>query len=272
MGIRTKLSTNPAMILGGLEEGVTPLEMAYAYSTIANEGVRVSGSLAPGETGPVAFTKVEGNGFTDNNRVRRKRVYPAAVGQLAKDMLSTVVTSGTGKAAQVGDEFIWGKTGTTENYGDAWFAGGNEDLSVAIWVGYADRLQPMETEHGGAPVAGGTFPAEIFHDFMTSWLTLRAEREANRKQPDDDEGTSTIPAAPVTPSEIPPAEQAVPSDGAPTEPETGNGGGATPAPETPQQPPEQAPAPNPAPAPAPTPTTPPSTGDGTGGGVGAAPP
>jgi penicillin-binding protein 1A len=194
------------------------------------------------------------------------------VGQLAKDMLSTVVTSGTGKAAQVGDEFIWGKTGTTENYGDAWFAGGNEDLSVAIWVGYADRLQPMETEHGGAPVAGGTYPAEIFHDFMTSWLTLRAEREANRKQPDDDAGTSTIPAAPVTPSEIPPAEQAAPADGAPAEPDTGDGGGATPAPQTPQQPPEQAPAPNPAPAPAPAPTTPPSTGDGTGGGVGAAPP
>jgi penicillin-binding protein 1A len=271
MGIRTKLSTNPAMILGGLEEGVTPLEMAYAYSTIANDGVKVSGSLAPNETGPVAFTKVEGNGFTDKNRVRRTRVYPAAVGQLAKDMLSTVVTSGTGKAAQVGDEFIWGKTGTTENYGDAWFAGGNEDLSVAIWVGYADRLQPMETEHGGAPVAGGTFPAEIFHDFMTSWLTMRAEREANRKQPDD-EGTSTIPAAPVTPSEIPPAEQAAPTDGAPAEPDSGDGGGATPAPQTPQQPPEQAPAPNPAPAPAPAPTTPPSTGGGTGGGVGAAPP
>jgi len=55
MGIRTQLSTNPAMLLGGLKEGVTPLEMAYAYSTIANDGERVSGSLAPNETGPVAI-------------------------------------------------------------------------------------------------------------------------------------------------------------------------------------------------------------------------
>ena len=43
-------------------------------------------------------------------------------------------------------------------------------MTVAIWVGYADKLQPMEFEHAGGPVAGGTFPAEIFHDFMTSWL------------------------------------------------------------------------------------------------------
>ena len=75
MGIRTELSTNPAMLLGGLEQGVTPLEMAYAYSTIANEGMRVSGSLAPNETGPVAFTEVEGKGFTDENRRREQRVF-----------------------------------------------------------------------------------------------------------------------------------------------------------------------------------------------------
>ncbi len=103
MGIRTELSTNPAMLLGGLTEGVTPLEMAYAYSTIANDGVRVSGSLAPNETGPVAIQSVEeGNGKVVENDIREERVFPAKVGQVAKDMLSLVVTSGTGKAAQVG--------------------------------------------------------------------------------------------------------------------------------------------------------------------------
>ena len=110
----------------------------------------------------------------------------------SKEMLRLVVTSGTGKAAQVGDEDIWGKTGTTENYGDAWFVGGNEDLTVAIWVGYADKLQPMEYEHAGGPVAGGTFPAEIFHDFMTSWLELREQRRLERaaNQDDNDETTT----------------------------------------------------------------------------------
>ncbi len=115
-------------------------------------------------------------------------------------MLHLVVTSGTGKAAQVGDEYIWGKTGTTENYGDAWFVGGNDDMTVAVWVGYADKIQPMEFEHAGGPVAGGTFPAEIFHDFMTSWLSLREARRAARGG--DDETTTTPESgttAPATP-------------------------------------------------------------------------
>src|SRR4029078_5227268 len=64
MGIRTKLSTNPAMLLGGLKEGVTPLEMAYAYSTIANDGKRISGSMAPNGRGPVARERLDTGGRT----------------------------------------------------------------------------------------------------------------------------------------------------------------------------------------------------------------
>ena len=88
MGIRTNVSTNPAMLLGGLKEGVTPLEMAYAYSTIANDGVRVSGDLAPERTGPVGIQSVqEGDGTVSQNQPVRERVFPAKVGQVAKDML-----------------------------------------------------------------------------------------------------------------------------------------------------------------------------------------
>jgi penicillin-binding protein 1A len=263
MGIRTKLSTNPAMLLGGLKEGVTPLEMAYAYSTIANDGERISGSLAPDQTGPVAIQSVEeADGKVTENTPVKERVLPAKVAQVEKDMLGLVVSSGTGKAAQVGDEFIWGKTGTTENYGDAWFVGGNDDITVAIWVGYADRLQPMEYEHGG-PVAGGTFPAEIFHDFMSSWLELRQQRRLERGANKRDNTTEGVaPAVPIAPSDLPPAEQAEP-----TEPDTGGeqdqgGGGGGQSQPAPQDP---APAPEPAPTPAPAPTEPPS--DGGGGGV-----
>src|SRR5215213_972169 len=263
MGIRTQLSTNPAMLLGGLKEGVTPLEMAYAYSTIANDGERVSGSLAPNETGPVAIQSVEqGNGSITKNEVRKERVFPAKVGDVAKDMLRLVVSSGTGKAAQVGDESIWGKTGTTENYGDAWFVGGNDDLTVAIWVGYADKLQPMEYEHAGGPVAGGTFPAEIFHDFMTSWIDMRGQRRMERAAKRHEDDDSTAPALPVTPSDAPSGEPAAPTETAPTEAPREQ---RDPAPKqtAPQQP---APEPEPAPTPAPAPTTPPSPGDGGGGG------
>lgn len=266
MGIRTKLSTNPAMTLGGLKEGVTPLEMAYAYSTIANHGQRVTSSFLPGVIGPIGFEEVKGRGIDETNEVSTVQVFPPEVADLAKEMLRLVVTSGTGEAAQVGDEEIWGKTGTTENYGDAWFVGGNDELTVAVWVGYADSVQSMETEHGGSPVAGGTFPAEIFHDFITSWVTMRDARRAARHQ-DDDEETDTTPVAPtqtIDPNAVPDAEQ--PAD---TPPDNQGGDNqqdqpeAAPAPETPAEPPAQE---TPTPVePTPAPTQPPS--GGTGGGA-----
>jgi penicillin-binding protein 1A len=268
MGIRTKLSTNPAMLLGGLKEGVTPLEMAYAYSTIANDGKRISGSFAPNERGPVAIQSVdEGDGKVVDNTKREAQVLPPKVAQLEKEMLHLVVTSGTGKAAQVGDEYIWGKTGTTENYGDAWFVGGNSDLTVAIWVGYADKTQPMEYEHAGGPVAGGTFPAEIFHDFLTSWLDIRgarrAERAANRAQ-DGDTSTEAAPALPVSPTPAAPTQTtpATPDTGGGTTQDQGGDGGG--GPQTPQQPPQNQQPDNPPPTPA-QPETPPPTGGGGGG-------
>ncbi len=64
MGVRTKVSHNPAMTLGGLKEGLTPLELAYAYTTIANHGVRVSGSLASSPMGPVAIDSVTATAAT----------------------------------------------------------------------------------------------------------------------------------------------------------------------------------------------------------------
>src|SRR5687768_15740993 len=83
---------------------------------------------------PRGIREVQGANGTKVNETIEKRVFPKKVGQVAKDMLSLVVTSGTGEAPQVGDEVIWGKTGTTENYGDAWFVGSNEQLTVAVWV------------------------------------------------------------------------------------------------------------------------------------------
>jgi len=262
MGIRTDLSTNPAMLLGGLEEGVTPLEMAYAYSTLANEGNKVSGTLAPGKTGPVAIREVEGPNGTKVNEEVETRVFPKKVGQVAKDMLSLVVTAGTGEAAQVGDEFIWGKTGTTENYGDAWFVGGNEQLTVAIWVGYADKLQPMEYEYAGGPVAGGTYPAVIFSDFMANWLELREARGLGPKEEETElTPTPETYSAPPVEEEAVPAEPVVPEEEAPAEE-----GEAAPAP-VPEEPAPVPPPEEPAPVePAPVPETPVPPED-TGGGV-----
>jgi penicillin-binding protein 1A len=265
MGIKTDLSTNPAMLLGGLEEGVTALEMAYAYSTLANNGKRVSGTLAPNNRGPVAIEEVRGPNGNEENEPVTKQVIPPDIAQTAKDMLGLVVSSGTGKAAQVGDESIWGKTGTTENYGDAWFAGGNDELTVAVWVGYADRVQAMEYEHAG-PVAGGTFPAEIFHDFMTQWVSMRDTRRAALRAGRESEDSETyVPPTTVDPNALPPAEQGVPTT--PSEPTDGEQPEAAPQPDAPAEPPvPETPVPvEPAP-----PVTPPS-GEGGSGGGGVAP-
>jgi len=186
MGITTPLSTNPAMTIGGLTVGVTPLDMAHAYETIAHGGQRVTGSMAVGGQ-PVGIQEVDAGSHAlrdghhrDTNRVELKRVLPPEVAQTETQMLETVLQYGTGKAAALG-QFAAGKTGTTSNYGDAWFVGWDSKYTVAVWVGYPDKLVPMLTDFNGNPVLGGTFPALIWHDFMTSALQIdktRAEAAA----------------------------------------------------------------------------------------------
>jgi penicillin-binding protein 1A len=138
-------------------------------------------------------------------------------------------------------------------------------MTIAVWVGYADKVQPMEYEHAGGPVAGGTFPAEIFHDFLASWIELREARRAARGGDEDDATEDgTVPVTPVDPNALPDAEQE--SETAPREQGQGQDAPeATPAPEDPTE----TPAPEtPVPVePAPTPTQPPSGGGGTGPGV-----
>jgi len=86
--------------------------------------------------------------------------------ELLTDILEGVVRLGTGKRAAIAGRQIAGKTGTTDNYGDAWFVGYTPELVVAVWVGYPDALRPMLTEYNGEPVAGGTLPALIWKAFM----------------------------------------------------------------------------------------------------------
>ena len=257
MGIRTKLSTNPAMVLGGLKEGVTPLEMAYAYSTIANRGKRVSGTFASQPLGPVAYTKVQRGSDTDRNKVKTKRVFSDGVGQQMRDIMHGVVVSGTGVEANVTD-FAAGKTGTTENYGDAWFVGFTDKYTVAVWVGYPDTLKYMRTEFHGGPVSGGTFPAEIWHDFMTAAIAIDHQRHPNAK-PDT---TSTVPSTPgLTPAPAAPSAPQTTTPAAPVTPAPQPGGtGGT------QQTPQQQPQPTPQPATPPQQTPPAGGGGGNGGG------
>jgi penicillin-binding protein 1A len=238
MGIRTHVSTNPAMVLGGLKEGVTPLEMAFAYSTIANRGKRFSGTFAASRLGPVAYTRVQRGGSVDKNKVKTKRVFSENIGQEMRDIMHGVVVSGTGVEANV-TQFAAGKTGTTENYGDAWFVGFTDKLTVAVWVGYPDKLKYMKTEFHGGPVAGGTYPAEIWHDFMTSAIAIDQQRHPN--QPTDTTG-STTPSYISPPATSTPSAPATTTPSAPSTQVPQNGGG-NPAPQQPQRQPTPPPQP-----------------------------
>jgi penicillin-binding protein 1A len=184
MGIRSPVSDNIAMTLGGLKQGVSPLDMANAYRTLARSGIRSWGTLSTSKKGPTGLLEVRGRDdrVIARNMEKEKRVLPLQVAQQENSMLEGVIRSGTGTDAQI-DGFAAGKTGTTENYGDAWFVGFNEYYTVAVWVGYSDRLKPMLTEDGGGPVAGGTIPARIWSTFMSSALDTLDQRNKLSKNP-----------------------------------------------------------------------------------------
>jgi penicillin-binding protein 1A len=222
MGITTPVSTNPAMILGGLREGVTPLEMAYAYTTLADNGEKTTGSLAAYPGGPVPILEIKNlKGETiQQNKTKHIREIPQNVAEEAKSILATVVSSGTGKRAQIG-ESQWGKTGTTENNGDAWFCGATDKVTACVWVGHADSTKAMETEFGGLPVDGGTFPAEIWAQVISAYNRIQAEHDA--ASGNSDSGTST--GSGSTGGYVPPSS----SSGAQGSGGGGAGGGNTPA-------------------------------------------
>jgi penicillin-binding protein 1A len=246
----------PAMTLGGLEVGVTPLEMSYAYTTLANDGERVTGSLASSRGGPVGILSVKdgpgeeadfvetNEGVSGENEVVDQRAIDPAVAQEVKSTLEANVEGGTGERAAYGG-YAWGKTGTTENNGDAWFCGGAEKVTACVWVGHAETNTPMETEYAGAPVDGGTYPALIWADVMSAYEALADSRKESDDEDAETDTEATVPVAPVAPTETAPV--------APTAP------APAPVPEAPV-PEEAAPAPA-APAPA-EPAAPAPTGGG----------
>src|SRR3954471_23336235 len=157
MGITTHLDSLPAEGLGGLRLGVSPLEMADAYATLASGGVHHK---------PVAITRVEfPDGKSDKlGEVKGNRVMTDGEAMEVTKVLKENVQSGTGQNANYGCPAA-GKTGTTDNFTDAWFVGYQPRLAAAVWVGYPNALVEMRSVHG-IEVAGATFPSGIWHDFM----------------------------------------------------------------------------------------------------------
>ncbi len=161
LGITSQINAYPAIALGGLNKGVSPLEMASAYSTFANNGLHAQ---------PTSITKItDANGkILKENIPEAEAAIDPVTAYLVDSVLADVIKYGTGRSAGIGRPAA-GKTGTTEHYSDAWFVGFTPELSTAVWVGYPQSRRHMTNVHGRT-VFGGTFPAEIWQKFMVRAL------------------------------------------------------------------------------------------------------
>jgi penicillin-binding protein 1A len=156
MGITSPLDGIPAEGIGGLRIGVSPLEMADAYATLASGGLHHD---------PVAVTKVVfPNGKVDHPEGAdpQRKVSKPVAWQVTR-LLHDNIVEGTGTAAYTGCAGQAGKTGTTDEYTDAWFAGYQPNLATVVWVGYPESNEISMSSVHGIIVFGGTFPAEIWH-------------------------------------------------------------------------------------------------------------
>lgn len=152
----------PSLALGAAE--TSTLEMASAYGTFANRGIRVA---------PIGVLRVvdpNENVLIDRTARGGTEVLDARVADNVTDVLVDVVTEGTGRRAAVSGHPIAGKTGTGQEYRAAWFVGYTPSLATAVWMGHADGLAPLRQINGVARVTGGSHPAIAFSDFMTAAL------------------------------------------------------------------------------------------------------
>lgn len=156
MGIESDLPEVVSLALGAGE--VTPLQMARAFSVLPSGGVlRPSHALKQ-------VTAADGRVLADTSRDNEvDRVISKQTAQLMCEMLHRVVTGGTATSANISNTFVAGKTGTTDNYKDAWFCGFTPHHTIAVWVGREDN-KPMDR------VYGGSLPAEIFREIAQTAL------------------------------------------------------------------------------------------------------
>ncbi len=199
MGIRSPISTNYAMILGGLKTGVSALDMAHAYETFATGGNKVFNPiLGDVDHGPTGIAEIQCKKvcpFTDLvDNPTNLRILPTWVVQEVQSILEGVVgPGGTASSAAIPGVVVAGKTGTTSNYADAWFVGWTPQLTTAVWVGYPQGAVSMASDYNGAPVEGGTYPAIIWRDFTEGALSILRQEQADRSAHGSTTATTAVP-------------------------------------------------------------------------------
>ena len=186
MGIKSPLAVVPAVVLGA--SAVSPLEMASAYSTIANQGAKVDNYLIE------RIEDSDGN-VIYQHQVSQTQVLEPALAAAVINTMEKVVSQGTGGNAYIGRPQI-GKTGTHENYLDAWFVGAVPQFTTAVWVGFPDAQIPMVnlTIQGTfiPRMFGSSAPAPIWKEFMDVVLAGMPVEDF----PEDPSGTAVYYATP----------------------------------------------------------------------------
>jgi membrane peptidoglycan carboxypeptidase len=144
----------PAAALGGLTNGVSTVEMASAYATLANDGKFRNPTCIK------KITDYDGNVVVNMNKItKEKEVYTAAAAEAMTDILEGVLVRGTGAGKQLSNMACAGKTGTTSDKKDGWFCGYTPYYTTAVWVGFDT---PKEVSN----LYGSTYPLYIWHQFM----------------------------------------------------------------------------------------------------------
>ena len=157
-GITSELEPNASLVLG--TEEVSVLELASAYSTFANRGVHVVPRTI------LEVRRGDGSVIEPERPPATSRALDREDADVVTHALRQVVERGSGTNAKFGQPFA-GKTGTTQDFGDAWFVGYTPKLTTAVWMGFAEGNTKKMTRVRGIKVNGGSFPARIFRRYMT---------------------------------------------------------------------------------------------------------
>jgi penicillin-binding protein 1A len=161
MGITKPLGAHLSLTLGS--EPVTPVQMAAAYATLANGGVRHDPYFVDsvvGRHGEVLYRHPD----------KPEQAVSAENARVVADVLSQVVSRGTATAAAIPNRPVAGKTGSTDENADAWFVGFTPELSTAVWMGAPQARVSMYNVGAFPRVYGGTYPARIFGEYMRGVL------------------------------------------------------------------------------------------------------
>jgi membrane peptidoglycan carboxypeptidase len=170
----------PSVALGGIAHGVSPLELAMAYTPFATDG-----SVAE----PYLVERVldrDGNVIHERDPEARRAIDPAIAGQV-RSMLESAVHEGTGRAARIDGIPVFGKTGTSQDGADAWFVGSTTDLTTAVWIGHPDGRVSMPE------ATGGRLAAPIWREITASWASTHPIEVMPAAAPADDGPGLTLP-------------------------------------------------------------------------------